>query len=84
MRIDTGGEITCISVNFLEISKNKFKNCKISLIVGTNVVGATGVNPVKLKHQIYTDLNVNEETCFCVFIIIPKLNNNFIPRIDLL
>ena len=27
--IDTGREITCISENFIENNKNKFKNCEI-------------------------------------------------------
>ena len=47
-------------------------------------MGATGVKPVKLKHQLYADLNLNEETYSCVFIIIPKLNNNCIVGADLL
>ena len=59
--IDTGSEITCISENFYENNKNKFNNCKILPIVGTSVVGATGVKPIKLKHQIYADLNINDE-----------------------
>ena len=42
--IDTGSEITCISENFFKNNKNKLKNCKILPIVGTSVVGATGVN----------------------------------------
>ena len=74
--IDTGREITCISENFFENNKNKFKNCKILPIIGTSVVGATGVKPIKLKHQLYADLNVNDETHSCVFIIIynPYIN----------
>ena len=82
--IDTGSEITCISENFFENNKNKFKSCEILPIVGTSVVGATGVKPVKLKHQLYADLNLNEETYSCVFIIIPKLNKNCILGADLL
>ena len=82
--IDTGSEITCISENFFENNKNKFKNCKILPIVGTSVVGATGIKPIKLKHQIYADLNVNDETYSCVFLIIPKLNKNCILGIDVL
>ena len=80
----TGSEITCISDNSFEDNKNKLKNCKILPIVGTSVVGATGVKPIKLKHQIYADLNVNDETYSCVFIIIPKLNKNCILGIDVL
>ena len=53
-------------------------------IVGTSVVGATGVKPIKLKHQIYADLNVNDETYSCVFIIVPILNKNCIMGIDVL
>ena len=79
-----GSEITCISENFFENNKNKLKNCKILPIVGTSVVGATGAKPIKLKHQIYADLNINDETYSCVFIIIPKLNKNCILGIDVL
>ena len=82
--IDTGSEITCISENFFENNKNKFKNCKILPIVGTSVVGATGVKPIKLKHQLYADLDVNNETYSCIFIVIPKLNKNCILGIDML
>ena len=82
--IDTGSEITCISESFFENNKNKFKNCEILPIVGMSVVGATGVKPVKLKHQLYADLNLNEETYSSVFIIIPKLNKNCILGADLL
>ena len=53
-------------------------------IVGTSVVGATGVKPIKSKHQLYADLNVNDETYSCVFIIIPKFNKNCILGIDVL
>ena len=52
--IDTGSEITCIFENFFENNKNKFKNCEIFQIVGMSVVSATGVKPVKLKHQLYS------------------------------
>ena len=82
--IDTGSEITCISENFFENNKNMLKNCKILPIVGTSLVGATGVKPIKLKHQLYADLNVNNETYSCVFIIVPKLNKNCILGIDVL
>ena len=82
--IETGSEVTCISENFFENNKNKFKNCKILPIVGTSVVGATGVKPIKLKHQVCADLNVNDETYSCVFIIIPKLNKNCILGIEVL
>ena len=82
--IDTGSEITCISENFFEDNKKKLKNCKILPIAGTSVVGVTGIKPIKLKHQIYADLNVNDETYSCVFIIIPKLNKNCILGIDVL
>ena len=82
--IDTGSEITYISENFFENNKNKRKNCKILPIVGTSVLGATGDKPIKLKHQIYADLNINEETYSFVFVIIPKLNKNCILRIDVL
>ena len=82
--IDTGSEVTCISETLFENNNNKFKNCKILPIVGTSVVGATGVKPIKLKHQIYADLNVNDETYSCVFIIISKLNKNCILGIDVL
>ena len=82
--IDTGSEITCISEYFFEDNKRKFKNCKILPIVGTSVVGATGVKPVKLKHQLYADLNINDETYSCVFIVIPKLNKDCVLGIDLL
>ena len=53
-------------------------------IVGTSVVGATGVKPIKLKHQLYADSNINDETYSCVFVIIPKLNKNCILGIDVL
>ena len=52
-------------------------------IVSRTVVGATGVKPIKLKHQLYADLNLNEETYSCVFIIIPKLNKICILDADL-
>ena len=42
--IYTGSEITCISENFFENNKNKFNNCEILSIAGTNVVGAMDVN----------------------------------------
>ena len=48
----TESEITCISENFFQNNKNKFKGCKILPIIGTSVVGATGVKPMKLKHQL--------------------------------
>ena len=76
--IDTGIEMICISENFFENNENKFKNCEIFPIVGLSVAGATSVKPVKLKHQLYADLNLNDETYSCVFIIIPKLNKNWI------
>ena len=41
-------------------------------IVGTAVVGATDGKRIKLKHQLYADLNLNEKTYSCVFIIPPK------------
>ena len=82
--IDTDSEITCISKNFFENNKNKLKNCKIFPIVSMSVVGATGVKPIKLKHEIYADLNINDEKYSCVFIIIPKLNKNCILGIDVL
>ena len=53
-------------------------------IVGTSVVGAIGVKPIKLKHQLYADLNVKDKTYSCIFIIIPKLNKNCILGIDML
>ena len=81
--IDTGSEVTCISEHFFENNKNKLINCKILPIVGTSVIGATGVKPMKLKHQIYAYLNINEMYS-CVFIIIPKLNKNCILGIDVL
>ena len=80
--IDTGSKITCIFENFFENNKNKFKNCEILPIVGMGVVGATGVKPVKLKHQLYAYLNSNEKMYSCVFIIILKLNKNCILRAD--
>ena len=70
--------------NFFENNKNKFKNCKILPTVGTSIVGATGVKPIKLKHQLYADLDVNNETYSCIFIVIPKLNKNCILGIDML
>ena len=82
--IGTGSEITCIYKNFVENNKNKFKNCEILPIVGQSVVGATGVKPIKLKHQLYADFNLNEETYSCVFIIKPKVNKNCILGPDLL
>ena len=82
--IGTGSEITCIYENFFENNKIKFKYCEILPIVRMSVVGATGVKPVKLKHQLYSDLNLNEETYSCVFIIEPKVNKNFILGADLL
>ena len=80
--IDTGSEITCISESFFENNKNTFKNCKIFPIVGTSVVGATGAKPIRLKHQLYADLSVNDETYSCIFIVIPNLNKNCILVID--
>ena len=53
-------------------------------IIGTNVVGATGIKPVKLKYQLYAELCENEEVFLCVFAITPKLNKNFVLEIDLL
>ena len=53
-------------------------------IVGTSVVGATGVKPIKLNHQLYADLNINDEIFSCVFIAIAKLNKDCIVGIDLL
>ena len=47
-------------------------------------MGATGVKPIKLKYHLYADLNDNDETYSCIFIIIPKLNQNCILGIDLL
>ena len=47
--IDTGSEITCISENFFEDNKNKLKNCKILPIVGTSVVGATGIHDINME-----------------------------------
>ena len=82
--IDTGSEITCISENFFENNKNKFKNCEILPIVGASVVGATGVKPVILKHQLYADIKINGEIFSCVFIIIPKFNKNCILGYDFL
>ena len=43
-------------------------------ILSTSVVVATGVKTIKLKNQLYADLNLNEKIYSCVFIIIPKLN----------
>ena len=48
------------------------------LIVGASLIGATSVKPVKLKHQLYADLQINGEIFSCVLIIIPKLNENCI------
>ena len=76
--INTGSEITCISKNFFENNKNKFKSCKILPIVGTSN------KPIKLKRQIYADLNLDNEKYSCVFLIIPKLNKNCILGIDVL
>ena len=72
--IDTGSEIICISENFFKNNKSNFENFDILPIVGTSVVGATGVKPVKLKHQLYSDLTTNGEIFSCVFISEPKLN----------
>ena len=46
---------------------------KRPLHLDTSVVGTTGVKPIKLKHQLYADLNINNETYSCVFIVIPKI-----------
>ena len=53
-------------------------------IVGTSVVGATGVKPIKFIVELYADFNVNDETYSCIFIIIQKLNKNCILGIDVL
>ena len=81
--IDTGSEITCISENFFENNKKFFFKGKILPIVVTSVVGATRVKPIRLKHQLYADLDVNNESYSCIFIIIPKLNKNCILGIDM-
>ena len=45
--IDTRSEITCISENFFKNNKNKFEEYRIFPIVGTSVVDARGVKPIK-------------------------------------
>ena len=82
--IYTGSEITRISEDFFGNNKSKFKNCKILPIVDTSVVCATGAEPIKLKHQLYADLNINNETYSCVLTVIPKLNKDGNLGIDLL
>lgn len=82
--IDSGSQISCISEEFMKRNTTKFKECEILPLVNMSAVGATGGRPVKIKEQIYVNVNIKDHQFKQVFLIIPGLTQECILGIDLL
>lgn len=71
--IDTGSEVTCISGEFYETNKRRFKKCPTLPLSGKMIKGATGDKSARLKIQVQMKTIIGNTTKDVIYLVIPKL-----------
>ena len=82
--IDTGAEITCLSEEFVNNNKERLRVCPTLPINGVTIIGPLGGKAVRLKIQIYADIQLPDTLLQVFFLVVPKLSKPCIIGIDLL
>ena len=82
--IDTGAEVTCLSEEFVDKNKERMQACPTLPVNGVTLVGPMGGKPIRLRKQIYADIQLPNYLIQVVFLVVPKLSRPCIIGIDLL
>ena len=82
--IDTGAEVTCLSEEFVNENKGRLQVCPTLPVNGVTLVGPMGGKAIRLKEQIYADVQLPNHLIQVVFLVVPKLSRPCIIGIDLL
>ena len=82
--IDTGAEVTCLSEDFVNNNKERLRDYPTLPINGVTITGPMGGKAIRLKKQIYTDIQLPDTILQVVFLVVPKLSRPCIIGIDLL
>ena len=82
--IDTGAEVTCVSEEFVNKSRERLQECPTLPINRVILVGPVGGKAIKLNKEIYADLQLPNHIIQVIFLVVPKLSRPCIIGIVLL
>ena len=80
--LDSGSEITCISEAFYLNHGDALKNCMTLPVVGMTVSGAIGGKSVRIKKQMYAEIDFGSFKHMNTFIIVPRSEYDCIIGVD--
>ena len=72
--IDTGAEVTCISEEFINQNKERLRECPTLPVNGVTLIGPIEGKAIRLRRQIYADVQLPNYMIQVVFLVVPKLS----------
>lgn len=80
--IDTGSQITCVSLDWYSRHEKDLKLCERLPVVNYRVKGVTGGKPVRVKEQVFAEVSVNHLRDRLCFLVVPGIPYSVIIGID--
>ena len=81
---DTGAEVTCRSKEFVNKNKERLQVCPTLPVNAVTLVGPMGGKAIRLRKQMYSDVQLPNHIIQVVFLVVAKLSRPCIIGIDLL